>query len=58
MNGGGGMAKSSRKHGQLFSMLASNDCFCHPAEGVLDSNGFLVRYLSEFPCKSDLVTKK
>ena len=39
------MAKTSWKHGQLFSVLASNDCYCHPAEGVLASNGFLVHVI-------------
>ena len=36
-----GVAKTSWKHGQLLSVLASNDHYCHPADGVHDSNGFL-----------------
>ena len=37
----GGVAKTSWKRGQLLSVLATNDHYCYPADGVLDSNGFL-----------------
>ena len=39
------MAKPLGKHGHLFSVLASNDCHCHPADGVPDSNGFLTHVI-------------
>ena len=55
-NGGGGVAKVSWKLGQLFSMLASNDCYYRQADGVLDSNGFLVCVIC--PCRSDSAIKE
>ena len=41
MNRSGGVAKTLWKYGRLFSVLESNDHYCHPAVGILDSNGFL-----------------
>ena len=41
-----GVTKTLWKHGQLFSLLASNDRFCHPADRVVNSNGFLARVIN------------
>ena len=34
------------KHGQLFSVLASNGHHCHPANGILNLNNFLVSVIN------------
>ena len=45
------------KHGQLFSVLASNNHYYHPADGFLAANS-LSCYLSKFLCRSGVVTKE
>jgi hypothetical protein len=36
--GQGQTHRGSWKHGHLFSVLASNNRYCHPADGVFDAN--------------------